>query len=202
MKWTGLTGGIATGKSTAKKLIESLGIPVVDADQISHGLTVPGEKGYLQIVSHFGKNILNEDFSLNRKKLGHLVFANPQIMSELENILHPLIRAEMLSQRKYFEKNGAPLCFYDVPLLFEKKLTQEFDTTVLIWCNTQTQLERLMKRSGLTVDEAVLRIKNQLPMIDKVKLAEHCVDNSGDTEDLGKQIKRLIRKLQHFEKSG
>lgn len=195
MKWTGLTGGIATGKSTAKKLIESLGVPVVDADQISHELTEVGAAGYLQVVSHFGNKILNEDKSLNRKKLGHLIFSDPQIKTELENILHPLIKVEVQVQKKKYEDRGIPLCFYDVPLLFEKNLRGEFYTTVLIWCSNQIQLERLMKRSCLTAQEAYIRIKNQLPMIDKVKMAEHCVDNSGDPEDLEHQLKRLLKTL-------
>lgn len=195
MKWAGLTGGIATGKTTAKKLIESLGIPVIDADQISHRLSEVGQSGYQKIASRFGNEILNSDQSINRKKLGQIIFSDTQLKSDLENILHPLIKIEVLSQRKQHEAAGVPLCFYDIPLLFEKKLSKDFDTTVLIWCNNQTQLERLIKRSSLGVEEAYLRIKNQLPMIDKVKIAEHCVDNSGDLDDLEKQLKRLVRFL-------
>ena len=195
MKWTGLTGGIATGKSTAAKLIESMGIPVIDADQIAHKLSEPGQIGYQKIVSHFGQQILSNDLSIDRRELGRIIFSDTQLKSDLENILHPLIKAEVQEQRKKYQASGVPLCFYDVPLLFEKKLAKEFDTTVLIWCDNQMQLERLMKRSGLTVEEAYLRIKNQMPMIDKVSLAEHCVDNSGDIEDLEKQIKRLIKFL-------
>lgn len=195
MKWTGLTGGIATGKSTAKKLIEGLGIPVVDADQISHRLSEPEQAGYTQIVSHFGNKILNDNLSIDRKKLGHIVFTDTRLKSQLEQILHPLIKAEVLLQKNQHQKNGATICFYDVPLLFEKNLWDDFDSTVLIWVNNQTQLERLMMRSGFTLEEAFLRIKNQVPMIDKVKMAKHCVDNSGDIEDLEKQIKKLIKSL-------
>lgn len=195
MKWTGLTGGIATGKSTAKNLFESLGIPVVDADQISHGLTEVGEVGYLQVVSHFGNEILNRDLTINRKKLGQLVFSQSRLKSDLENILHPLIKTEVLRQKENHQQNGVQICVYDVPLLFEKNLEKEFDSTVLIWCDNRTQLERLIKRDVLTTEEAFLRIKNQVPMIDKVKKADHCVDNSGDIEDLQKQIKKLIQLL-------
>lgn len=195
MKWTGLTGGIATGKSTAIKLIEGLGIPVIDADQISHKLSDKGQIGYQNIVSHFGKDILNSDETIDRKKLGHIIFSEPLLKSDLESILHPLIKFEVLQQRKYYQDSGAKLCIYDVPLLFEKNLWKDFDSTVLIWCSKPTQLERLMKRSGLTLEEANLRIKNQEPMIDKVKLANHCVDNSGDIADLEKQIHKLIKIL-------
>ena len=195
MKWTGLTGGIATGKSTAKQLIEGFGIPVVDADQISHSLTDTGEAGYVQILSHFGKEFINENKSLNRKKLAQLIFSDMKARALLEIILHPLIKAQVQLQKKQFEKSGEPLCFYDVPLLFEKNTIRDYHTTVLIWCNNQTQIERLMKRSGLDEGEAFLRIKNQLPMIDKVRMAEHCVDNSGDVDDLAHQLRRLIKTL-------
>lgn len=195
MKWTGLTGGIATGKSTAAKLIESMGVPVVDADQISHRLSEVGQAGYEKIVSHFGQQILNNDLSIDRKKLGQIIFSDAQLKSDLENILHPLIKIEVQKKRKEYQSSGVSLCFYDVPLLFEKNLSKDFDTTVLIWCDNSTQLERLMKRNGLTIEEAYLRIKNQMPMIDKVRLSEHCVDNSGDIEDLEKQIRRLIKFL-------
>ena len=195
MKWTGLTGGIATGKSTAKKLIEGLGVPVVDADKISHKLTEVGASGYLAILSQFGKTYLAKDQTLDRKKLGHQVFSDPQVRVALENILHPLIKAEVQKLKMQYEEQAVPLCFYDVPLLFEKNMMKDFHTTVLVWCNNQTQLERLMKRNGLSADEAYLRIKNQLPMIDKVKMSDHCVDNSGEVSDLGKQLESLISRI-------
>ncbi len=195
MKWTGLTGGIATGKSTAKKLIESLGFSVVDADQISHMLSLPEQEAYKKIVSHFGKTILNADLSLDRKKLGQIVFSDEKAKTVLENILHPLIQQEVIKQKQQLERKGEKLAFYDVPLLFEKNLQKNFDATVLIWCDPKTQLERLMKRNSLTKEEALSRISNQIPLIQKVKWATHCVDNSGDMEDLENQIRRLIAAL-------
>lgn len=195
MKWTGLTGGIATGKSTAKKLIEGLGIPVIDADEISHALSAVGQPGYEGIVSHFGNEVLTTDQTLDRKKLGQLVFADVKQKLALENILHPLIRAEVLSQREHHRAAGASLCFYDVPLLFEKQLWNDFDATVLIWCDPRIQLERLMARNGFTEEEARLRIRNQVDLIEKVRQATYCVDNSGDVEDLGKQLVRLVKRL-------
>lgn len=200
MKWTGLTGGIATGKSTAARLIEGLGVPLIDADQISHKLSEVGEPGYEKILSHFGKNILNSDLSINRKELGRLIFSDPQLKSDLEGILHPLIKHEVQKHKNQYQRQGAKLCFYDVPLLFEKKSAADFDVTVLVWCDSQTQLNRLLQRSQLgsqlSVEEANLRIKNQLPMIDKVKMADFCLDNSGDIEDLEKQIKKLLKTLE------
>lgn len=195
MKWTGLTGGIATGKSTAKKLIESLGFSVIDADQISHTLSEPGQPGYAGIVSHFGKNILNSDHTIDRKKLGQIVFSDEKNKTDLERILHPLIQQEVKKQKGELLDRGDKIAFYDVPLLFEKNLQSNFDVTVLIWCDPKIQLERLMKRNSLTRDEALLRISNQLPLIQKVKWANYCVDNSGDIESLDKQIKKLLESL-------
>ena len=197
MKWTGLTGGIATGKSTAKKLIESLGFPVVDADQISHKLSEPGASGYDKILSQFGRDFLNSDSTLDRKKLGQIIFSEPTKKQLLENILHPLIQDEVKFLRKLHQENGVSLCFYDVPLLFEKDLSSQFDTTVLIWCNASAQLGRLMARNNLTESEARLRIENQMSLVDKVRRADHCVDNSGDMADLEKQIKRLTQRLKN-----
>lgn len=198
MKWIGLTGGIATGKSTAKKLIESLGSPVIDADEISHQLSAVDQAGYKAIVSHFGKEVLNTDLTLDRKKLGQMIFANESLKLQLEGILHPLIRAEVLRQKEQHRANGAELCFYDVPLLFEKKLWSDFDATVLIWCDARAQLERLMARNGYSKEEALLRISNQIDLIDKVKMSTYCVDNSGDTEDLQKQLVKLLGNLKQL----
>jgi dephospho-CoA kinase len=196
MKWTGLTGGIATGKSTAKKLIEGLGYPVVDADQISHRLTEPGGLGYHGIVSQFGREILVENSDrIDRKKLAAKVFSSLPQREILENILHPLIQKQVHHERELHKLNSHKICFYDVPLLFEKNLQSQFDTTLLIWCDPATQLQRLMNRNGLTEDEARIRIGNQMSMVEKVKLANHCIDNSGDENDLEKQLKRLLPTL-------
>ncbi|MGZ3690651.1 MAG: dephospho-CoA kinase [Pseudobdellovibrio sp.] len=200
MKWTGLTGGIASGKSTAKKLIEGLGFPVIDADAVSHWLTQTDNPGYQKILSHFGPGglnaaILNEDRSLNRKKLGEIIFSDIAQRAALENILHPLIQHEVQKQKEIYRAQGISLCFYDVPLLFEKNLVAQFDTTVLVWCNPALQLLRLMTRNNLTESEARLRIKSQMSLVEKVRLADHCLDNSGEVSDLEKQIKKLLEKL-------
>ena len=195
MKWTGLTGSIATGKSTAKKLIEGLGHSVIDADQISHKLTEVGQLGYQKIVSHFGASVLHSDLTIDRKKLGQIIFSDINQKNVLENILHPLIRDEVQNLKKYYEKNGAQICFYDVPLLFEKNMQDQFDQIVLVWCSPNTQLERLIQRNQLSPSEALLRINNQLPMALKLKQADHCLDNSSDVDDLAAQIKKLMPRL-------
>lgn len=195
MKWTGLTGGIATGKSTAKKLFEGLGFPVIDADQISHKLSEAGQPGYLGIVSHFGNSILAPDQSLDRKKLGQIIFSDAQKKLELEQILHPLIKREVQILRSNYEKQGDQVCIYDVPLLFEKNLSGEFDVVIMIWCDAHTQLDRLVKRSGFSEADAQMRIKNQVPLVEKLARSNYCIDNSGSIHELELQIRKLTKKL-------
>ena len=195
MKWIGLTGGIATGKSTAAGLIRNLEIPVIDADQISRQLSEIGKPGYEQIVTCFGQDILQNDLTIDRKKLAEIVFNNSEFKNRLENILHPLIKNEVQLKKNEYQKNNVSFCFYDVPLLFEKKMEDNFDFTVLIWCDQQTQIERLKVRDNLVDEEIALRFKNQLSMIEKVKKANYCIDNSGVQKDLEKQIKKLVRTL-------
>lgn len=196
MKWTGLTGGIATGKSSAAKLIEGLGFPVIDADLIAHKLSEPGQKAYEQILSQFGQEVLLEQSEIiDRRKLGSLIFASQNKKNQLEAILHPLIQKEVQQQKAMHEEKGEKLCFYDVPLLFEKKMQSQFETTILIWCDPLTQLDRLMRRNSLSEADALLRMKNQMSLVEKVKLADFCIDNSGDIPDLEKQIRKLCTTL-------
>lgn len=195
MKWLGLTGGIASGKSTAKKHIQSLGCGVVDADLISHQISQQGAAGYEQIVSHFGRSMLLENGELNRSALGSIVFSQESQRLALENILHPLIQAEVKKQRQDYLQQGMKLCFYDVPLLFEKSLQNQFEKTVLIWCDRQIQLQRLMSRNHFTFEQAMMRIQAQMPLNDKIKLSDFCIDNSGSESSLKSQIDYLIEKL-------
>lgn len=196
MNWIGLTGGIATGKSTVARLIEGRGFPVIDADQISHQLSQPNEAGYKGIVSHFGTSLLNDEKLIDRQKLGALIFSDRAHKASLEAILHPLIQVEVKRRREEHLQKGHTLCFYDVPLLFEKNLESQFNSTVMVWCNPAQQLERLMKRSHLTKEDAVLRMSNQMSLLDKVRRAHHCLDNSGDAADISKQLDRLLQRLQ------
>ena len=184
MKWIGLTGGIATGKSTIARLFEGRDYPVVDADQISHDVTRLGESGYLQILSQFGPEVFLENQQLDRKKLGAFIFTDQKKRLQLENILHPLIQKKVAELRQQHEDNGQRYCFYDVPLLFEKNLQKQFDFIVTSWCPFEQQLARLQERNHLTVDEARARIASQFPMTDKVAGSHFCIDNSGSETDL------------------
>lgn len=195
MKWIGLTGSIATGKSTAKKLIEGLGHPVIDADLISHELTQTGKLGYQRILSHFGNFVLNPDQSLNRKALGQIIFNDVEKKLQLENILHPLIQTEVSRQRTMYLQKDISLCFYDVPLLFEKDLKKNFDLVVMVWCDPLTQKIRLMSRNQLTEAEANSRLLSQASMAVKIRGSDYCLDNSTDIQGLERQVQNLIQTI-------
>lgn len=195
MKWIGLTGGIATGKSTVQKLIEGLGAACIDADLISHQLTEVNQKGYHQIVNLFGSEILNSDLTLNRKNLARIIFNNLENKKKLENELHPLIQAEVQKQKTNYENLKHPICFYNVPLLFENKLKDQFDSTVVIWCDSETQLKRLQIRNQLSLEEAQLRINSQLALSIKASQSKFCIDNSTDLNDLKIQVVNLFKTL-------
>jgi dephospho-CoA kinase len=195
MKWIGLTGGIATGKSAAKKIIESFGHPVIDADLIAHKISQPSQLGFERIRAAFGAEILLPDGSIDRKKLGGIIFQSELKKIELESLLHPIIQDEVILQRKHYEASGHGLCFYDVPLLFEKKLQRQFVSTILIWCDFETQLDRLKSRNSLSTAEAMARINSQLPLSEKLPLATYCIDNSTSFHSLQVQIESRLRNL-------
>lgn len=195
MRWIGLTGGIATGKSAAKKVIEQNEFPVIDADMIAHQISQKGQVGYNAIVQEFGSDLLQLDGTLDRKKLGEIIFKSETQKLRLENLLHPLIQSVVSEQKAMHKSAGHKLCFYDVPLLFEKTLQRQFDTTILIWCDSQTQMRRLIARNNLTEQQAMDRITSQLPLIEKLPLANHCVDNSSTLQSLQLQMNALLKKL-------
>ena len=195
MKWIGLTGGIATGKSTVSRLLESLGCPVVDADQISHQLTRFGEIGYIQTVSHFGTEILSENQDIDRKKLSQIIFQDLTKKQELENILHPLIQQKVQFLKNEYQKKGFELCVYDVPLLFEKNLQSNFDAVTTVWCEPHIQLHRLMNRNTLAQIEATQRIQNQLPLAAKISQSKYCIDNSGSEKSLIQIVSNWLKNV-------
>lgn len=191
LKWYGLTGGIATGKSTVARLLQSRGFPVIDADQIAHQLTEKNQPGYQKIIKDFGRDILDKDQNIDRKKLAQIIFNDPAEKGKLESILHPLIQQQVKSLKADYESQNFPMCFYDVPLLFEKELESQFDAVILVYTQPEIQIQRLMTRNQLTLVEAQARIKNQSPMPDKIKKSQFCLDNSTNIQDLETQVDTL-----------
>ena len=190
----GLTGGIASGKSTVSNMIKNMGITVVDADQISRDVVEVGKPAYNQIVQVFGVEILQQDHTLNREKLGALIFSDQTKREQLNKIVHPAVRKEMLDQVEKEKKQRSNAVVLDIPLLFESKLTYMVDKTLLVYVDEQTQLERLMKRNSYTQEEAILRIQSQLPLKDKRVLADEIIDNNGSVEHTEAQLKAVLKK--------
>nr|XP_056719304.1 dephospho-CoA kinase domain-containing protein [Euleptes europaea] len=193
----GLTGGIASGKSTVVAMLQELGCAVIDADVIARQVVQPGFLAYQRIVQAFGPEILMESGEINREALGSIVFSLPEKRQLLNSITHPEIQKEMLKQiLKYFVL-GYRYVILDIPLLFEtNSLTRFMKLTVLVYCDPQTQLSRLMRRNGLTQAEAEARIATQLPLDQKVKLADHVIDNSGSEEATQRQVLKLHSSLE------
>ncbi|MCM2282897.1 MAG: dephospho-CoA kinase, partial [Bdellovibrionaceae bacterium] len=161
MKWIGLTGGIATGKSTVARILREHGFPVVNADELARQAVANGTPAFDAVVARFGNVVVAADGDLDRKKLGEVVFQDSRARADLEAIVHPVVRAEQRRLRDELAASGASLAFYDVPLLFEKNLDADFDASVAVICDEATQLSRLVARDGYSLDEAKRRIASQ-----------------------------------------
>ncbi|MGC4376132.1 dephospho-CoA kinase [Fictibacillus sp. Mic-4] len=184
----GLTGGIASGKSTVSNIFKSYGIPVVDADVIARQVVEKGMPAYNEIVASFGKEILDENGDIHRKKLGSIVFHDDEKRMLLNSIVHPAVRQEMRRQADQFLAEGYETVVLDIPLLFESKLTHMVDVTLLIYVDEEVQYERLMARDQMTFEEAKARITSQMPLKEKRQLADAVIENNGTLEQLKEKV--------------
>ncbi|MDK1716690.1 dephospho-CoA kinase [Dellaglioa algida] len=174
----GLTGGIATGKSTVSHIFKNSNVPVIDADIIARQVVEPKSETLKMIINEFGEKYLMENGALNRKKLGKLVFNDGVALEKLNGVIHPAIRKEILAQIQSYRKSGSPLIVLDMPLLFEESYQTICDAVMVVFVPEITQLKRLINRDGLTSAEARLRIKAQWPIQNKKDLADFVIDNS------------------------
>ncbi|SFD60229.1 dephospho-CoA kinase [Lentibacillus persicus] len=192
----GLTGSIASGKSTVSLMFDEFNIPVIDADKISREVVMPGEKAYEQIVDTFGEEVLREDKSLDRKKLGAIVFKNEEKRQQLNNIVHPAVREKMLERRDAYTTSGEKSVVLDIPLLFESKLKGFVEKTIVVYVDEDVQLARLMERDGYSEEEAHQRINAQMPVKKKAELADAIIDNNGTRRDTYQQLESLLREWE------
>lgn len=192
----GLTGGIGSGKSTAAALFRERGVPIVDADELAREAVAPGSAGLAEVQVAFGPKILAPDGSLDRKKLGALVFADTEARQRLNAITHPIVRR--LSQERFraLDEQGVALAGYDVPLLFEVGLDSVLRPIVVVTAREATQLERILARDGISEEAARARLDAQLPLADKQKRADYVLYNNGTLEALAAQIDALLEKLR------
>lgn len=195
----GLTGSIASGKSTVSRMLSKWEYPIVDADLVARQVVEPGSRTLQEIVAVFGDEVLHEDGTLNRSKLGDLIFNDPASRKKLNDVIHPAIRKEMLKQRDAYVEQGHEIVIMDIPLLFESKLLNFADKILVVSVTEEIQLQRLMQRNNLTEKEARARISSQLPLSLKEKGADAVIYNNGTIEETAQQL-RLILEQWHPNK--
>ena len=196
MKIVGLTGGIASGKSTVSNYLKSMDFAVIDADQIAREIVDTGQPALEEICITFGKNILNADGSLNRKALGDMVFSNEKLLEKLNKITHPRIIKEIINKIELYKQNRKrSIVFVDAALLIEMNMRQLVDEVWLVKVDKETQRRRLMERNGLDFTEAENRINAQMSMEEKVKKADIIIDNNNGIDYLYAQIQKQIEQI-------
>lgn len=196
MKLVGLTGGIASGKSTVAKILQSLGAAIVNADDLAREVVEPGHEAWKEIVASFGAEILQSDQTLDRQKLRTLIFNQPEARKRLESIIHPRVRALAEERIRQYAAAGYPVVIYEVPLLFEGNLQEWLRPVILVACDVETQNARLRKRDHLTAADAEKHIAAQMSLKDKRRLADYVIENNGSLEDLERQTRQILEELK------
>lgn len=187
----GLTGGIASGKSTVLTYFKDKGIPYIDADIVAREVVEPGTEGLQAIVETFGSNVLHADCTLNREALGAIVFHNEEKRQLLNSCLKTHIRNRIMELTSQYEQGNTPILIYDIPLLIEGEWYTMMDEVWLVYVNETTQIERLMSRNGYTREDALARINSQMRLDDKRAYADIIVDNNGTPHDLTVQLNTI-----------
>ena len=184
----GLTGGIASGKSTVSKYLKELGAKIIDGDIIAREVVVPEKPAWNEIVEAFGQKILLPDRNLNRMALGEIVFNDKKAKILLEKIISPYISNEIYAKIDLFRAEKIKLVILDLPLLYENKWDKQTDENWVVYVDEQTQIERLCKRNNYTLEQALSRINNQMPLKEKAARADFIIDNNADIENTKRQV--------------
>jgi len=192
----GLTGGIASGKSTVAGFLAEAGAVVLDADRLAHAAIAPGGGAYGAVVERFGSGILDEDGRVDRARLGAVVFADPGARAELERIVHPHVMAELRRRIEELRARGVGgVVVFDAALIVEAGAEREMDGLIVVGCSRETQIARLMQRSGLSRDEALARVDAQAPLERKLAAADWIIDTETGLEETRRQAHRLYREV-------
>lgn len=193
----GLTGGVATGKSTVAGMFRRCGALVIDADALAREVVTPGKPAWKEIVKTFGKGVLHSDRTLNRQALGAIIFRHPAKRLALEQIIHPRVaREQRRLTRQATRNNPNAVVIYDVPLLFEAGIDKRVDTTIVVTADRETQINRLKKRNGLSRAEAIRRIKSQMPLTEKRRRSDYALNGTMEKSRLSKLVAKLFHQLQ------
>ncbi len=212
----GLTGGIASGKTTVSRILKELGAEVIDADQVARKVTEPNRPAWNELVRAFGKGILNPDCTINRRRLGSLVFGNPKHLATLNSITHPRIIADIKDRLELLAAesegrvkegtetelagNKEKVVVLDAPLLIEAGMTSLVDEVWVVVVGRETQISRLMARENFSYEEAVQRLRAQMPLSEKVKRADRVIDNEGLLEETRRKVQALWKEIQQQAK--
>jgi dephospho-CoA kinase len=195
----GLTGGIATGKTTVANMLKRCGAVVIDADALAREVVQPGKPAWRAIVKAFGRNVLNPDRTINRHTLGHIVFRSRAKRRLLERIIHPRVaRLQAQLTRQAARRTPNAVVIYDVPLLFETGIDKRFDKIIVVTADRKMQITRLRKRNGLTRAVALQRIRNQMPLTKKLLRADYVLDGTLSKNALRRNVGQLHRTLRTF----
>jgi len=196
VKVIGLTGGIATGKSTVASMLRGLGAKVIDADELAREVVKPDQEAWREIIEAFGSEVLRQDRTLNREKLRKIVFADKRARKRLDSITHPRIRALAQERIEKLAAEGADIIIYEAPLLFENRVHLWLRPVILVTSDSETQKRRLRERDRLSESEIRHHLEAQMPLEEKTKLANFVIDNSGELKDLERQVREVWEKIQ------
>jgi dephospho-CoA kinase len=195
MQWVAITGPIGSGKSTVARLLREMGFEVLDADQTVHQALGPGGAALQKVFQTFGEQLKQVDGTLDRRALGRMVFGHPDKLKQLEDILHPLVRADVQARREILDRQGVQTAFYDVPLLFEKKMQSQFNSILVVSASQALREKRLHQRSRLSVEEIAERSKHQVSPAEKEAGADFVIRNEGDLEKLQDEVLKALRHI-------
>ncbi|HHW15047.1 MAG TPA: dephospho-CoA kinase [Firmicutes bacterium] len=195
----GLTGGLGSGKSRVAQALKGLGAAVVDADQLAREAVAPGTPGWRAVIAAFGREYLLPDGSLDRRKLGRLVFAEAEARHRLEAIVHPEVRRLLRARAEALEKAGARVVVLEVPLLYEAGFEAEVDKVVAVYASPEVRVARVKARDGLSAEEVHQRLAAQLAGEEQARRADYVIDNSGAWEETEKQVERLWEEILREE---
>jgi dephospho-CoA kinase len=184
----GLTGGIASGKSTVSKMLAELGATIIDADQIVHAIMEPHQPAWCEIIKHFGREILYPNDTIDRNALGNIIFQDKSAKKLLESIIHPLVKQVIAEQMESLAEMGCKSVVLDVPLLYEVGWQDIADEIWVVYVDPNIQIKRLMARNDLSYDEAMARIRSQMDLAEKAKLADVIIDNNTDIHTTRRQV--------------
>ena len=195
----GLTGSMGSGKTTVAKFFKTLGAYVLDADEICRSLVEPGKPAWREMVDLLGKGIMSDDQTLDRQKIADIVFRDSKKKKALESILHPrVMEEEQVIYKDILKKDPGALVIIDAALLIESENYRKVDKVIVVACDEETQLSRIMEKNMFSREDAQRRLQQQMPLEEKIKFADYVIYNDSELSELKKKVEELFRELKHL----